>query len=129
MEKYAILETGGKQYRVCEGDVIDVELMHLRNASKANLSYEVGKVTGKKMYYYLDHTDEWAELLNREPHIRYLYETAMKYNTHECDWDCRSCEWMKVVDDDGVEVMECSLKDYGIIILNKEELEEEEDEW
>lgn len=27
MEKYAILETGGKQYRVCEGDVIDVELI------------------------------------------------------------------------------------------------------
>jgi large subunit ribosomal protein L21 len=25
---YAIIETGGKQYRVQEGDVIDVELLH-----------------------------------------------------------------------------------------------------
>jgi large subunit ribosomal protein L21 len=28
MSKYAIIETGGKQYRVAEGDVLDVELLN-----------------------------------------------------------------------------------------------------
>ena len=27
MEAYAVIETGGKQYRVCQGDVLEVELL------------------------------------------------------------------------------------------------------
>ncbi len=30
--KYAIIETGGKQYRVQEGDELDVELLHTENS-------------------------------------------------------------------------------------------------
>lgn len=33
---YAIIETGGKQYRVKEGDVIDVELLH----TEANVEFD-----------------------------------------------------------------------------------------
>lgn len=33
MEAYAVIETGGKQYRVQQGDVFDVELMHLEEGS------------------------------------------------------------------------------------------------
>lgn len=31
---YAIIKTGGKQYRVAVGDVIDVELLHAENGAK-----------------------------------------------------------------------------------------------
>jgi large subunit ribosomal protein L21 len=30
---YAIIKTGGKQYRVAEGDIIDVELLHAEDGS------------------------------------------------------------------------------------------------
>lgn len=33
-KSYAIIETGGKQYRVSEGDEIDVELLHTDKAVK-----------------------------------------------------------------------------------------------
>lgn len=33
---YAIIKTGGKQYRVKQGDTIDVELLHLEQGSPVN---------------------------------------------------------------------------------------------
>lgn len=35
---YAIIETGGKQYRVEKGDVIDVELLHQDDKSKVEFN-------------------------------------------------------------------------------------------
>ena len=37
MEAYAVIETGGKQYRVKQGDILDVELMHLEEGSSVEL--------------------------------------------------------------------------------------------
>ena len=34
---FAILETGGKQYRVEEGDILEVELLDSKNISKQNI--------------------------------------------------------------------------------------------
>lgn len=44
---YAIIETGGKQYRVQEGDEIDVELLHAEGAVTFDkvLFYSNGEVT------------------------------------------------------------------------------------
>ena len=38
MEAYAVIETGGKQYRVQQGDVLDVELLHTEEG--ANVEFE-----------------------------------------------------------------------------------------
>ena len=112
--------------------ITDIEKVHLRTASKANLAYEVEKVTGNKMKYYLEHKEEWAELLNDEPYVKHLYDIAMKYNTYKCDWNCRECEWMKVVKEMSPwgmkEFMKCSLESYGITLIKENEFEEEEDE-
>jgi len=35
---YAIIQTGGKQYRVAEGDVIDVEKLEVEAGSETNLA-------------------------------------------------------------------------------------------
>ncbi len=35
---YAIIQTGGKQYRVAKGDIIDVELLHLED--ETNVSFK-----------------------------------------------------------------------------------------
>ena len=37
-QKYAIIETGGKQYRVEEGGIVDVELLELKTDLKFNLT-------------------------------------------------------------------------------------------
>ena len=47
MEAYAVIETGGKQYRVCEGDVFDVELLNDAETG-ANIEFEVLAVSDGK---------------------------------------------------------------------------------
>ncbi|MCF7848375.1 MAG: 50S ribosomal protein L21 [Kiritimatiellales bacterium] len=48
MEAYAVIETGGKQYRVQQGDVFDVELLHTE--TDANLEFDVLAVSdGEKL--------------------------------------------------------------------------------
>ena len=37
MSKYAIIETGGKQYKVTEGQTLDVELLHLPEGQSIEL--------------------------------------------------------------------------------------------
>lgn len=37
MSKYAIIETGGKQYKVTEGQTLDVELLHLPEGQSLEL--------------------------------------------------------------------------------------------
>ena len=37
---YAVIETGGKQYRVEQGDVIDVELMELSGKDSKKITFE-----------------------------------------------------------------------------------------
>ncbi len=37
MSKYAIIETGGKQYKVTEGQTLDVELLHLPEGQSVEL--------------------------------------------------------------------------------------------
>lgn len=41
MEAYAVIETGGKQYRVQQGDVVSVELLE---GAEADQSVEIGRV-------------------------------------------------------------------------------------
>ena len=41
MEAYAVIETGGKQYRVQQGDVVSVELLE---GAEAGQTVEVGRV-------------------------------------------------------------------------------------
>ncbi|NLG34492.1 MAG: 50S ribosomal protein L21 [Lentisphaerae bacterium] len=41
MEAYAVIETGGKQYRVQQGDVVSVELIE---GAEAGQSVEIGRV-------------------------------------------------------------------------------------
>ena len=41
MEAYAVVETGGKQYRVCKGDVVAVELLE---GAAPGQSLELGRV-------------------------------------------------------------------------------------
>ncbi len=36
--KYAVIQTGGKQYRVCEGDIISVERLVVKPAEKITFS-------------------------------------------------------------------------------------------
>ena len=112
-------------------NIVDNELKLKRLATKTNLAYEVEKFTGNKMGYYLEHKKEWAKLLNDEPFMKLLYDIAVRYNTYECDWDCRVCEWMKVVKEMSPfgmkEFMKCGLEGYGITILHDDELEEEEE--
>ncbi len=50
MSKYAIIETGGKQYKVTEGQTLDVELLHLPEGQSIELDRvlavgEEGKLT------------------------------------------------------------------------------------
>ena len=49
-QEYAIIKTGGKQYRVAIGDIIDVELLHTDNKEKdAEVSFaEVLMVNNSK---------------------------------------------------------------------------------
>ena len=46
MEAYAVIETGGKQYRVQQGDVIDVEL--LKKDSGDNVEFEALAISNGK---------------------------------------------------------------------------------
>ncbi len=53
-DSYAIIDTGGKQYRVSEGDELNVELLH-----------QEGSVTFEKVVFF---TDGKAPLIG-EPHV------------------------------------------------------------
>lgn len=48
MDKYAIIKTGGKQYRVSKGDVIDVELLGVEKDGKVAFSDVLLVHDGKK---------------------------------------------------------------------------------
>ena len=48
-QSYAIIATGGKQYRVCEGDILDVELLQ-REKEKIFISEVLLFHDGKKCY-------------------------------------------------------------------------------
>jgi len=37
---YAVIETGGKQYRVEKGDVIDIELAEMNDAQEGQISFD-----------------------------------------------------------------------------------------
>jgi large subunit ribosomal protein L21 len=52
MTKYAIIETGGKQYKVREGDVVEVELLGIEN----------GPVTFDKVLFIQDVSDSQVGL-------------------------------------------------------------------
>ncbi|MCH9634256.1 MAG: 50S ribosomal protein L21 [Chlamydiae bacterium] len=54
---YAIIETGGKQFRVAEGDIIDIEL--LKEAEKSNISFTDVKLfhDGEKIVVGSPHVD------------------------------------------------------------------------
>ena len=46
---YAVIETGGKQYRVAQGDVIEIELAELTDEAKTAIQFDrVLMVSGEK---------------------------------------------------------------------------------
>src|SRR5262245_36153508 len=49
MSKYAIIKTGGKQYQVSSGDVIDVELLEGERGSKVTFHDVLFLHTGKEV--------------------------------------------------------------------------------
>ncbi len=49
MDAYAVLETGGKQYRVCVGDTIEVELLDAEVGSDLELDSVVAVSDGKEL--------------------------------------------------------------------------------
>ena len=49
MEPYAVIETGGKQYRVQKGDVLDVELLDAKVGHKVKLSEVLAVCDGKEL--------------------------------------------------------------------------------
>lgn len=48
MDKYAIIKSGSKQYRVMEGDIIDVELLHVEKDGQVVFSDVLFMQDGKK---------------------------------------------------------------------------------
>jgi large subunit ribosomal protein L21 len=46
--KYAIVESGGKQYRAVEGSMIDVDLLHVEPGSKVTLDHVLLLADGEK---------------------------------------------------------------------------------
>lgn len=59
---YAIIETGGKQYRVEEGDVIDVEKLSITNDKKITFSNILFLHTGSAMKTGAPHVQGWSVL-------------------------------------------------------------------
>jgi len=49
MDAYAVLETGGKQYRVCVGDTIEVELLDAEAGNDVELNSVVAVSDGKEL--------------------------------------------------------------------------------
>lgn len=49
MDAYAVLETGGKQYRVCVGDTIEVELLDAEAGNDVELNTVVAVSDGKEL--------------------------------------------------------------------------------
>lgn len=49
MDAYAVLETGGKQYRVCVGDTIEVELLDAEAGNDVELDTVVAVSDGKEL--------------------------------------------------------------------------------
>ncbi|MBN1269575.1 MAG: 50S ribosomal protein L21 [Kiritimatiellae bacterium] len=49
MEPYAVIETGGKQYRVQKGDVLDVELLDAEVGHKVTISEVLAVSDGKEL--------------------------------------------------------------------------------
>ncbi len=49
MEPYAVVETGGKQYRVLKGSVLDVELLGAKDGEKIKLSKVLAISDGKTL--------------------------------------------------------------------------------
>jgi large subunit ribosomal protein L21 len=82
---YAIIETGGKQYRVEEGDVIDVELLEAEKGGKITFDRVLFLQNGKEAKVgapTVDGTHVIAELLQevRGPKvIAYKYKKRKNY--------------------------------------------------
>lgn len=49
MEKYAVIETGGKQYRVQEGDTFDIERLDAEEGEKIELDNILAVSDGEKL--------------------------------------------------------------------------------
>jgi large subunit ribosomal protein L21 len=49
MDAYAVVETGGKQYRVRKGDVLDVEIVGAEAGSKLTLDKVLAVSNGEKL--------------------------------------------------------------------------------
>lgn len=84
---YAIIETGGKQYRVEKGDVIDVELVELKEKADTNVEFQQvlffndGSNT-KIGLPYIDKCSVQAELLGESKGpkvIAYKYKKRKNY--------------------------------------------------
>lgn len=74
---YAIIETGGKQYRVSEGDEIDVELLHTDKAVKFEKVLFVSDGTTPKIGNpYVEKVAVHAELIDT---VKGPKVTAFKY--------------------------------------------------
>lgn len=63
MEAYAIVETGGKQYRVEKGDVLDVELLEGDAGSKITLDKVIALSDGKELNTKADGSSVTAEVV------------------------------------------------------------------
>ncbi|MBU6383079.1 MAG: 50S ribosomal protein L21 [Verrucomicrobia bacterium] len=80
---YAIIETGGKQYRVEEGDVLDVELLHADGEVKFDkvLMLHDGKAP-KVGHPHLKHCAVHAEVIGMEKGpkvISFKYKRCKNY--------------------------------------------------
>ena len=93
--KFAVIETGGKQYRVSEGETLQLELLHYDAGSSVSFDRVLLLVGGTEVKVgapYIEGAEVTAELLKnaRTPKkivFRYHSKTRYrKFNTHRQDF-------------------------------------------
>lgn len=93
--KFAIIETGGKQYRVAEGETLQLELLHQDAGSTVSFDRVLLLADGDNVKIgapYLEGTKVTAELLknartSKKIVFRYHAKTRYrKFNTHRQDF-------------------------------------------
>ena len=82
---YAIIETGSKQYRIKEGDIIDIELTNLSNEKTVEFKNVIFFHDGTKMHVgtpYVENcliTAEFLKEVKGEKVIAYKYKRRKNY--------------------------------------------------